>query len=30
MKQQDYWNKVSKEKEFTTPFQSEIFLERTV
>lgn len=26
MKQQDYWNNVSKKKEFTTPFQAEDFL----
>lgn len=25
MKQQDYWNNVSKKKEFTTPFQAEDF-----
>ena len=26
MKQQDYWNNVSKKKEFTTPFQADDFL----
>lgn len=26
MKQQDYWNHVAKQKEFTTPFQAEDFL----
>lgn len=25
MKQQDYWNHVSEQKEFTTPFQTDIF-----